>query len=221
MADDPNSTKAAFDKNWVSATEVGEYVTQRYCGAWILARDDIREALLGGCPAVLELDQGGQKNYVFPPEGFWFPPDRLRWVNALNPSMRREDFFDRPWPWELRAYLSASEHHIAEQLGTSTPRVFLRRAEAVQWGLLPAQVVASEELPPLDKQRQASDAALRKAISDIPKEWFVEPGRTETEIRERIELLAGGAVSRNRLRSELKAGVPALKNRTRGRPKKK
>jgi len=135
--------------------------------------------------------------------------------------MRREDFFDRPWPWELRAYLSASEHHIAEQLGTSTPRVFLRRAEAVQWGLLPAQVVASEELPPLDKQRQASDAALRKAISDIPKEWFVEPGRTETEIRERIELLAGGAVSRNRLRSELKAGVPALKNRTRGRPKKK
>jgi len=122
---------------------------------------------------------------------------------------------------KLRAYLSASEHHIAEQLGTSTPRVFLRRAEAVQWGLLPAQVVASEELPPLDKQRQASDAALRKAISDIPKEWFVEPGRTETEIRERIELLAGGAVSRNRLRSELKAGVPALKNRTRGRPKKK
>ena len=219
MADDPNSTKAAFDKNWVSATEVGEYVTQRYCGAWILARDDIREALLGGCPAVLELDQGGQKNYVFPPEGFWFPPDRLRWVNALNPSMRREDFPHRPWPWELRAYLLPSERHFGEQL--STLRVFLRRAKAVQWGLLPAQVVASEELPPLDKQRQASDAALRKAISDIPKEWFVEPGRTETEIRERIELLAGGAVSRNRLRSELKAGVPALKNRTRGRPKKK
>ena len=150
MADDPNSTKAAFDKNWVSATEVGEYVTQSNSGAWILAPVDIREALLGDCSAVLELDQGGQKNIAVPPPGFWFPPDRLRWVNALNPSMRREDFPHRPWPWELRAYLLPSERHFGEQL--STLRVFLRRAKAVQWGLWPAQAVVSEESPSPDKQ---------------------------------------------------------------------
>jgi hypothetical protein len=96
MADDPNNTKAAFDKNWVSATEVGEYVAQINGGAWILAPVDIREALLGGCHAMLELDLGGQKSYVFPAsKEFWFPPDRLCWVNALDPSMRREDFPDR------------------------------------------------------------------------------------------------------------------------------
>lgn len=85
---------------------------------------------------------------------FWSSPDRLRWVNALSPSMQRINFSDRPWPWELRAYLSLSElwelRHI-EGL-SATPRVFLRRAEAVQWGLLPAQAVASEESPSPDKQ---------------------------------------------------------------------
>ena len=103
-AKDPNNTEAAFDENWASATEAGEYLTQNNFGAWVLAPVLIREALLGGCPAVLELDQGGQKSYALPPlptsdptSNFWFPPDRLRWVNALNPSMRREDFFDRPW----------------------------------------------------------------------------------------------------------------------------
>src|SRR6516165_3444927 len=164
MADDPNNTKAAFDKNWVSVTEVGKHVTQSNSGAWILAPAIIREALLGGCRAVLELDQGGQKSYAFPAPEFWFPPDRLRWVNALNPSMRREDFPDRPWPWELRAYLSPSEpwelcHIEALPLAreqVSTLRVFLGRADAVQWGLLPAlespQAMASEESPSPDKR---------------------------------------------------------------------
>jgi hypothetical protein len=196
-------------------------------GAWILALIDIREALLGGCSAVLELEQDGQKSYAIPPPRFWFPPDRLRWVNALNPSMQRKDYPDRPWPWELRAYLSPSEswefcdlegRPLAREKVNSTLHVFLRRAEAVKWGLLPALESPQATGPPV---RQASDAALRKAISETPEEWFLEPGRSEEEIRERIEGLAGGAVSRDRLRSVLKAGVPGLKNRGRGRPKKK
>jgi hypothetical protein len=77
----------------------------------------------------------------------------------------------------------------------------------------------AESEPPIG--RRASDAAVRKAIGEIPEEWFVEPGRSETEIRERIEQLAKGAVSRDRLRCALKAGVPALKKRGRGRPRNK
>jgi hypothetical protein len=78
----------------------------------------------------------------------------------------------------------------------------------------------AESEPPIG--RPASDAAVRIAtISKIPEKWFVEPGRLETEIRERIERLAGGAVSRDRLRCALKAGVPALKKRGRGRPRNK
>jgi hypothetical protein len=163
MAADPHNTKAAFDKNYASATEVGEYVTRSNEGAWVLAPTVIRTALLGGCPALLELDQGGQKNYAFPPvptsdptSNFWFPPDRLRWVNALNPSMRREDFFDYPWPWELRAYLSPSEpwefrdidgRPLAREQVRSTLRVFLPRAVASQWGLLPPPQALSSEPP--------------------------------------------------------------------------
>jgi len=109
MADDSDSTKAAFDKNWASATEAGEYLTQSNGGDWNRARTIIRDALHGGCRAALEVDQGAQKGYIFPPPGFWFTPNRLRWVNALNPSMRREDYPDHSWPWELRAYLSPSE----------------------------------------------------------------------------------------------------------------
>ena len=160
MAADPHNTKAAFDKNYASATEVGEYVTRSNEGAWVLAPTVIRTALLGGCPALLELDQGGQKNYAFPPvptsdptSNFWFPPDRLRWVNALNPSMRREDFPDHPWPWELRAYLLPSElrelFHSealppAREQGSTLP-VFLHRADAIQWGLLPSAAGAGEQ----------------------------------------------------------------------------
>src|SRR6516165_2430648 len=153
MADDPNNTKAAFDKNWVSATEVGTHVTQSNGGAWVLALVDTRDALLGGCRAALELDQGGQKSYAFPTPEFWFPRDRLRWVNGLNPSMRREDFFDRPWPWELRAYLLPSKLRelfhsealpLAREPGSTLP-VFLHRADAVQWGLLPSAAGAGEQ----------------------------------------------------------------------------
>jgi hypothetical protein len=167
MADDLNNTKAAFDKNWVSATEVGNHVTQSNDGAWILAVVDIRDALLGGCRAALELDQGGQKSYRFPAPKFWFPGDRLRWVNGLNPSMRREDFPGRLWPWELRAYVLPSElrelfHGEALPLAreqVSMLRVFLHRADAVQWGLLPPQAVVSEESPSPDKQPTAATHA--------------------------------------------------------------
>jgi hypothetical protein len=147
MADDPNNTKAAFDKNWVLATEDGNG------GSWALALIDTRDALLGGCRAALELDQGGQKSYAFPAPEFWFPRDRLRWVNALNPSMRREDFPDHPWPWELRAYLLPSElrelFHSealppAREQGSTLP-VFLHRADAIQWGLLPSAAGAGEQ----------------------------------------------------------------------------
>src|SRR6478672_1291954 len=148
MADDSTSTKPdpcpLDEADWVSATELGERITQINCGAWVLAYVDIQEALHGGCGAVLELEQNGQKSYAIPPPGFWLPPDRLRWVNALNPSMRREEYPDRPWRWELRAYLSPGEswevRHLdgspiaREQVGT-TLRVFLRRAGAAQWGL--------------------------------------------------------------------------------------
>jgi hypothetical protein len=78
--------------------------------------------------------------------------------------MRREDFPDRPWPWELRAYLPPSEpweFRDSEGLPlprpqVSTLRVFLPRTNAVQFGLLPAlespQAVANEELPSPDEQ---------------------------------------------------------------------
>jgi hypothetical protein len=192
MADDPNNTKAAFDKNWASATEAGEYVTQTHEGAWVLAPTIIREALLGGCPAVLELDQGGQKNYAFPPDptsnptsSFWFLPDRLRWVNALNPSMRREDFFDRPWPWELRAYLSPSEsweirdiegRPIAREQIRSTLRVFLHRAEAIQWKLLPSPLRVEpagqpkERRSTLPKKRRGTRGPLPETTDRIARE---------------------------------------------------
>jgi hypothetical protein len=167
MADDPNNTKAAFDRNWVSATEVGEHQTQINCGAWILAPIIIREALLGGCQAVLEVNQGGQK-YAWPPAGFWSPRDRLRWANALNPSMRREDFPDRPWPWELRACLFSREPIEGLPLDrqqVSMVRVFLHRAEAVEWGLLPAlespQAMAGEESPSPDTQLNDSAVGIQ------------------------------------------------------------
>ena len=109
-----------------------------------------------------------RKVTAIPPPGFWLPPDRLRWVNGLNPSMRREDYPDRPWPWELRAYLSPSELWEFRHLDgfplarerVSTLRVFLRRAEAVQWGLWPAlespQAVASEEPPPREQPGEST-----------------------------------------------------------------
>lgn len=61
MADDPNNTKAAFDENWVSATEVGEYLTQSNGGDWNRALTITQEAIIGSCTAVLEVDQDGQK----------------------------------------------------------------------------------------------------------------------------------------------------------------
>jgi hypothetical protein len=198
MADDPNNTKAAFDKNWASATEVGEYATQSNEGAWVLAPTIIREAILGGCPALLELDHGGQKNYAVPPDptsnptsNFWFPPDRLRWVSALNPSMRREDFFDRPWPWELRAYLSPSEsweirdiegRPIAQEPVKSTLRVFLHRAEAVQWGLLPSPPrVEPAEQP--KKRRDARSKKRRGTRGPAPKKTDLVASRIRNDIR--------------------------------------
>jgi hypothetical protein len=160
VADDPNITFL------ISATEVGERITQANSGAWILAPVYIREALLGGCRGVMEVDHDGQKNYIIPPnpKEFWFPPDRLRWVNALNLSMRREDFPDRPWPWVLCAYLSPNEHWeirdvegrpLAQEVITML-RVFLYRSDAVQWGLWPAlesqRAGTGEESPSPDQQ---------------------------------------------------------------------
>jgi hypothetical protein len=154
MAEDPSNTKPdlyPLDRaDWVSAIELGDNITQINCGAWVLAYVDIQTALAGGCGAVLELEQNGQKSYAIPPPGFWLPPDRLRWVNGLNPAMRREDYPDRPWPWELCAYLLPSERGGFD----ATARIFLRRAEAAQWGLPleSPQAVASEESPSPDKQ---------------------------------------------------------------------
>jgi hypothetical protein len=201
MADDPNNTKAAFDKNYVSATEVGEHVTQSYSGAWILAPVVIQEAFLGGCPAELELDQGGQKIYVVPPSEFWFPPDRLCWVNALNPSMRREDFPDRPWPWELRAYLPPSEPwEFRDSEGLPLPRpqvttlpVFLPRADAIQWGLLPAlespQAMASEESPSPDGQ--LNDSAIGTQASVHTQSASEQPEATLPSLDEPRAKLVG------------------------------
>jgi len=184
-AKDPNNTEAAFDENWASATEAGEHLTQNNFGAWVLAPVLIREALLGGCPAVLELDQGGQKSYALPPlptsdptSNFWFPPDRLRWVNALNPSMRREDYFDRPWPWELRVYLSPSESQELRDIEgrplareqVRTLRVLLRRAPAIEWGLLPPPSALPAEPPrvePVPPPKPAS--ALTSAVEPKPE----------------------------------------------------
>jgi hypothetical protein len=82
------------------------------------------------------------------------------------------------------------------------------------------------EQPKAPPRRPASEAALHKVIDEIQKDeaqkkWFAESRRTEKERQMRIEQLAGGSVSRARLRLALKDGVPALKNRTRGRPRKK
>ena len=198
MADAPNNTKAAFDENWASATEAGEYVTQSNEGAWVLAPVRIRTALLGGCPALLELDQGGQKNYAFPPlptsdptSNFWFPPDRLRWVNALNPSMRREDFFDYPWPWELRAYLSPSEpwefrdidgRPLAREQVRSTLRVFLHRAEAIQWRLLPFPPPArAEPVPPSGPATEDVGDEAGAANPSQPLQAQRQPGGRPTD----------------------------------------
>jgi hypothetical protein len=153
MAEDPSNTKPDLcslgEADWVSATELGENITQINHGAWVLAPVTIQQALAGGCGAALELVQDGRKLYVQPPPEFWHPDKRLLvWVNALNPSMQREDYPDRPWPWELRTYLLSSERGGFD----ATARIFLRRAEAVQWGLESPQAVASEEPPPPREQ---------------------------------------------------------------------
>ena len=180
MADDPSNTKpdpcSLDEADWVSATELGEIIVQINHGAWVLAYVDIREALLGGCGAVLELELNGQKSYVFPPPGFWLPPDRLRWVNGLNPSMRREDYPDRPWPWELRAYLLSSEREGFD----ATARIFLRRVEAAQWGLPleSPQAVASEEPPPPREQPgEPTVGSVGKLLPRLP------PSRTRRRPR--------------------------------------
>jgi hypothetical protein len=189
MADDPNNTKAAFDRNWVSATEVGEHLTQVNAGGWILAPLDIREAVLGGCSAVLEVDQGGQK-YICPPAEFWSPRDRLRWVHALNPKMRREDYHHFPWQWVLRAYILPSE--LIEGLPldrqqASTVRVFLHRAEAALWGLLPAlespQAMAGEELPSPDTRPNASAVGVQTSAhaGSAPEQPDTEPTEVGAE----------------------------------------
>ena len=77
MAEDPSNTKpdpcSLDEADWVSATELGENITQINHGAWVLAHVDIREALAGGCGAALEVEQDGQKGYCDPPAGLLAP----------------------------------------------------------------------------------------------------------------------------------------------------
>ena len=65
MAEDPSNTKpdpCSLDEAvWVSATKLGENITQINHGAWVLAYVDIQAALAGGCDAALELELNGQK----------------------------------------------------------------------------------------------------------------------------------------------------------------
>jgi hypothetical protein len=82
----------------------------------------------------------------------------------------------------------------------------------------PEAATSSPELEPIPPAKQVSREDLREAIDQIPPEWILEPGRTEKEIQDRIEQIAGGAVSREWMREELKARVPG-KNRGRGRPR--
>jgi hypothetical protein len=175
--------------DWISATEAGEYRTQANNGAWILAPGDIRDALLGGCDAVLILEDG----YVQPPPEFWFLADRLRWVNALNPSMRREDSPDRRWPWELRAYILSNTQellHVGKlpfALQTSALRVFieglppdrqqaialpvfLHRAQAVQWDLCSALESSHAPSGQLDERFTSKAAAPTRGTLEASSE---------------------------------------------------
>jgi len=189
MVDDSGSIKAAFDKNWVSATKVGEYLTQSNGGDWIRALTTIREAIIGGCPAILEWEQDGQKTHTAPsPERalkFWSAPDRLRWVNALNPSFQRINFPDRPWPWEVRAYLWQIElwelRHI-EGL-PATPRVFLHRAEAIKWGLLPS----SPDKRPTAAARAQNAPEQPEALPPTPAADTTSKRRAKKRVKRRAK----------------------------------
>jgi hypothetical protein len=82
----------------------------------------------------------------------------------------------------------------------------------------PEAATSQPEPGPTPPAKQVSREDLREAIDQIPPEWILEPGRTEKEIQDRIEQIAGGPVSREWMREELKARVPG-KNRGRGRPR--
>jgi hypothetical protein len=150
---------AAFKvADWAPLAEASEHKLRIHAGghivdngARVLAHDDIRAALDGGCASLLQSVKAGQEVYAPPPPGFWKPPDRLRWVNALNPEQRLEDFPDQPWPWELRAYLLPAERESPD--APPYVHVLLLRTGAIQWRLLPApestQAETSETKPPV------------------------------------------------------------------------
>ena len=127
-------------RDWVSLVAAAEHMTQVHRGIRVLALVDIHDALKGGCRSLLQSVKDGRKIRTYPPPEFWHPPNRLDWVNALNLSQRLADFPDRPWPWELRVALTPSEW---ESLGAPVD-VFLRRADAVRWGLWQAKPEPTE-----------------------------------------------------------------------------
>jgi hypothetical protein len=124
--------------DWVSLAEVGEYKTRAHSGlepvdhgARILASLDVLEALRRGCRSLLQSVKDGKTRLTYFQLEFWQRPDRLTWVNALNPSQQLADFSDRSYPWKLCVCLTSSE---LDSLGAQG-EVFLHRVDAVARGL--------------------------------------------------------------------------------------
>jgi hypothetical protein len=115
----------------------------------------------------------------------------------------------------------------AERLATMEPD--FEQARLLFEGRAAVVAVQIEPAPPVPQpvqvapgRRRVSEAEMRTAILQIYAEepgWFVQLGRTEEEIRERIERLSGGSVFRKPMREALNELVPGL-NRGRGRPRK-
>jgi hypothetical protein len=164
MSQLPSTTGSLDAADWISATEVAENIVRANDGAWPLALYDIRDAILGGCRAMLETVQGGQKAYEQRPLEFWEPRDRLNWVNPLRPSQRRQDFPSRPGPWELRACLQPDEWTSLDTM----PPVFLHRADALRFGLPVSEAPQTEQPPPVPPIPVGADAALPVVLPKPP-----------------------------------------------------
>src|SRR5262249_43301343 len=112
--------------------------------------------------------------------------------------MQRKNFSSRPWPWELRAYLSLSDlWDLRHNEGLSaTPRVFLYRTGAIKWGLLPAVESPQEAPPPPAAQSDKSAIFDSASVTSEESPGALKRGGRPTD-RERIM-----AEARRRLSAE-------------------
>jgi hypothetical protein len=133
--------RAAFNiADWISLAEVGEYVTQINGGSRDLALLDIQAALVGGCRSLLRWIKDGQEEKEYPPPAFWSPSTRLVWEPPYYPQ-----------GWKLVVRLPWDEFKGGELYP------FLRRTDAIRWGLWPALESAQPKQQP-SKKHESADA---------------------------------------------------------------